>query len=232
MELFSLESITVDLDNPYNNGRVVVYSVMAIKGSNGVDDYQGFTIALPLDKREILRNPDLNVVARIFSENEVIITGVPAADCGLVYQSVDCLARINLAGALTDFDFLLDGVLNGNNTFMSEETQFFERKREIHLIFPKGIGLNVACFKKTSSPPAPEKEFKTRLPFKMVPVSREYDAAADLEQSKLSALDDLTGSAHFLFFAVARLDTKTYKKNKTSYNQKKAVNEVAQAFGI
>lgn len=232
--LVTPETIEVDLENPYNNGfsGIAIFPVLGgIKGINGVDEHQGFLITIPVDKRFVLRDKGLRILARIYSANTIIISGVPMVDYSMLYHGTDGIKAGQQNGAFADCDFMIDAITNGNNDFMSEERspRLFEQKREIHLVFPKNVQLDVACFKSGNQS---EKDFNVLLPAKIVPMTNEYIPPSWAAKPDPTTISELTGKSYRMFFYVARVDTKSYKKNKTTFDTKTPDGELAQMFGI
>jgi hypothetical protein len=217
---FSLETVQVDVENPFNNGRVAVFPLMGIKGSNGVDEHQGYAIALPFDKRPVLLDREtLKVQARITFKNEIVISGLPAevGFCGLLYHGAKTASEIwqnSTAWEDEDCEWLRDGLTHGVNNFLSDETRFFTRTREIHLIFPKNVELNVACFKTQGN--VSDKGWSETLPLRNIYLSNEPRDGHELDSNSEVKDKSLLGSTPYIFFIVAREDTKSYKRMKAA----------------
>jgi hypothetical protein len=219
------EEIVVDTENPFNNGSVSVFPLLGIKSNNGLEDHQGYAIVLPMDKRGLIRDKVTEIGASILNDNTVVIYGIPSESNALLCHGVETLSTISLGGTLGDFEYLIDGVQNGLNEFLSEENRFFKRKRNIKLIFPKSVQLSVACFKNLKD--HGRNDFDTALPFKTILLSnapRDGDDDTDDKSYK--------GATYHMFFTVARVDIKTYKRNKGLQTQATQSSKAHQSFGL
>jgi hypothetical protein len=198
-----------------------------------VDEHQGFMIVVRFDKRFVLRFPDMEILARIHSNNRVIISGVPMESYALLYHSVEAIQKYQQSGTWGEFDFMLDGFTNGCNTYLTDhETShagLVNSSREFHVIFPSDVMLDVTCFKEGN--PHEDPEFSVKLPCKILPTTNEYNISPSWESSSTTH-SDLTGNSHWIVFYVARLDTGTFKKNRIAFNPKPKTSNLAQAFGI
>jgi hypothetical protein len=212
---------------------------MGIQGVNGVDEHQGFMIVMPFEKRFILRFPAMDIRARILSDNRVIISGIPMESYSLLYHSVEAIQRNQQNGTWGDFDFMLDGFSNGCNSYLANHeaglSGLANSLREYHVIFPSTVVLDVACFKKGN--PHEDREFNVKLPFKILSTTNEYNItppswASPPGASAQPTHKDLTGNTHWIVFYVARLDTATFKKNRTTFNPNPKSSDLAQEFGI
>ena len=236
----------MDLDNPYNNGFVSVYPLIGIPASNDVEQHQGFAISLPLDKRHFLRDNTLNVNARLYSKNIVKISGVPMADYGMLYHGADAIKTLQQSGVWSEFDFLIDGFISANNNYMNPATSTFKRTREIELVFPEKVRLDVASLKKPKTFVDQEEEDNHLfvLPYKVLGVPNEFvlpgwaatssaAGGAPLSVPSSGAHTDLSGMSHRILFYVARLDTASNKKNRQTYDLKPPTkSDMASGFGI
>ena len=70
------------------------------------------------------------------------------AHYGMLYHAADAIKTLQKSGVWTDFDFLIDGFISANNTYMDTRTGTFKRMREIELQFPDKVRLDVASLKK------------------------------------------------------------------------------------
>lgn len=200
---------------------------MGIKGSDGVDDHQGFAIMLRFDKRHVLRNMELAITARIQTDNRIVISGLPAEDYGLLHCGVESLQNIVQAGGLQRFDYLVDGLINANNIFNDPENRFFEKRKEIVLQFPKDVKLNVS---KIQTGSVSTQEFMTRLPATMIAITNEHDEEV-LDEHK-DQLIGLEGVSHYLVWVAARTDIKAFKRNKVAPNDVRRKSDFAKSFGL
>jgi hypothetical protein len=207
------------LDNPYNNKPVTaIMPLLAIRSNDNITDLQGFAIVLKFDKRQILRNLEIDIVCRIQSENRIVISGLPLEDYGLLHQGVKSLQMMQRSGVLDGYEYLMDGLTNANNTYLDEETRFYEATDTITLEFPKHVQLNVSRINKVQDPPNDE-DHVSKLPSLLVPVTNEYDL--EVEPNMDFQLDGLNGNSNYIFWIVARTDTKDFKRNKQRQTKEK-----------
>lgn len=211
---------------------------MGIRGVNGVDEHQGFMIVMPFEKSFFLRYPALDVRARIISENRVIISGIPMENYSVLYHSVEAIQNLQRSGTWSDYDFMLDGFMNGCNSYLSNHeaglSGLSNSSREYHVIFPSNVVLDVACIKKGN--PHEDREFNVKLPFKVLPTSYDYSkiasAAGPAGAVQSSTHVDLVTNRHWIVFYVARLDTGTFKKIRTTFTANPKTSDMAQGFGF
>lgn len=99
------------------------------------------------------------------------------ADYGMLYHGrADAIKNLQQSGVWAEFDFLIDGFISTNNTYMDSSTGTFKRMREIGLQFPEKVCLDVASLKKATTFVDQEEEDKHQfvLPYKVLGVPNEF----------------------------------------------------------